>query len=318
MRLFISFILFILTVTPLYAVVITRNGCVSGFRPAVVLSAEQMKNLKLGRQPGPESLKRQQLEQKYPWLVSIVDFRKEVLRIEDCFSRVSFEKDAWAEFEPLLKSLMEYSEVSPLSLLLQKCSAIKMFCRYPFVDDNETRLIKADFAGRKDCVRYISKFVDVYLLSDVECLADWIAGARYLPEDDESMKKEFLKAAEKDRELFRHLPLGISTKEKDPFGELKNFGPEWKRTEEKFKFRKIYNKNLADFRTFVFVTLREGILKGQRSMTSAGREKIWEEFCRRAKASDEEKAAAEKAVPAIVEPKKEPEPPEDIKVDVEF
>lgn len=85
-----------------------------------------------------------------------------------------------------------------------------------------------------------------------------------------------------------------------------------------YRAREEYNKKLRKFRLSTLTLFRKFLFDGRVSFGEDEREKIWEEFCRRAKASDEEKSAAEKAVPAIVEPKKEPEPPEDIKVDVEF
>lgn len=281
------------------------------------ISSEEIKNIKLGCQPSRQGIKRRELENKYPWLVSIDEYRKESLRIVGRILSNSDDEDIWVEFKPLLQSLAEYSEVSCFGVH-QRYGAISLFCNSPFADESEIFLTKADFSSRRDCLSYISRFVHAAVTEEIEVFAKWLSGAEYLPDDENSRKKEFLKAESKDKELFYSLPLWFSSEEKDLFLKYKEVCPEWKRTEEKFRFRKVYNKNLKEFRVFAFVTLRKVITDGFRSRSKEEREKIWEEFCQKAKATEEEKIAAEKAVPRIKEEKKIVDKNKDVEISVEF
>ena len=281
------------------------------------ISSEEIKNIKLGRQPSRQGIKRRELEDKYPWLVSIDEYRKESLRIVGRILSNSDDEDIWVEFKPLLQSLAEYSEVSCFGVH-QRYGAISLFCNSPFADESEISLTKADFSSRRDCLSYISRFVHAAVTEEIEVFAKWLSGAKYLPDDENSRKKEFLKAESKDKELFYSLPLWFSSEEKDLFLKYKEVCPEWKRTEEKFRFRKVYNKNLKEFRVFAFVTLRKVITDGFRSRSKEEREKIWEEFCQKAKATEGEKIAAEKAVPRIKEEKKIVDKNKDVEISVEF
>ena len=262
-------------------------------------------------------VKQRRLEEQYPWLVSIDEYRKESLRIVGRILSNSDDEDIWVEFKPLLLSLAEYSEVSCFGVH-QRYGAISLFCNSPFADESEISLTKADFSSRRDCLSYISRFVHAAVTEEIEVFAKWLSGAKYLPDDENSRKKEFLKAESKDKELFYSLPLWFSSEEKDLFLKYKELCPEWKRTEEKFRFRKVYNKNLKEFRVFAFVTLRKVITDGFRSRSKDEREKIWEEFCQKAKATEEEKIAAEKAVPRIKEEKKIVDKNKDVEISVEF
>ena len=281
------------------------------------ISSEEIKNIKLGCQPGRQGIKRRELEDKYPWLISIDEYRKESLRIVGRILSNSDGEDIWVEFKPLLQSLAEYSEVSCFGVH-QRYGAISLFCNSPFADESEISLTKADFSSRRDCLSYISRFVHAAVTEEIEVFVKWLSGAKYLPDDEDSRKKEFLKAESKDKELFYTLPLWFSSEEKDLFLKYKEACPEWKRTEEKFRFRKVYNKNLKEFRVFAFVTLRRVITDGFHSRSNEEREKIWEEFCQKAKATEDEKIAAEKAVPRITEEKKIVDKNKDVEISVEF
>ena len=75
---------------------------------------------------------------------------------------------------------------------------------------------------------------------------------------------------------------------------------------------------MAEFRAFAFVEIRKSILTGYGDGSNEEREKIWEEFCQKAKATEEEKNAAEKAVPRIKEEKKIVDKNKDVEISVEF
>ena len=75
---------------------------------------------------------------------------------------------------------------------------------------------------------------------------------------------------------------------------------------------------MAEFRAFAFAEIRKSILTGYGDGSNVNREKIWEEFCQKAKATEEEKIAAEKAVPRIKEEKKIVDKNKDVEISVEF
>ena len=62
---------------------------------------------------------------------------------------------------------------------------------------------------------------------------------------------------------------------------------------EKFRFRRLYNDRLPKFRVAALAAMRGAIMKGYENKTEEEREAIWEEFCRRAKATPDERKKAE-------------------------
>jgi hypothetical protein len=68
---------------------------------------------------------------------------------------------------------------------------------------------------------------------------------------------------------------------------------------DEYTAREKYNRKLEKFR-FDALRLYLGIIKNNDMYSIEAREKIWEEFCRRAKATEEEKNAAEKAAPRVM------------------
>ena len=64
--------------------------------------------------------------------------------------------------------------------------------------------------------------------------------------------------------------------------------------------------------------IRKSILTGYGDGSNVNREKIWEEFCQKAKATESDKIAAEKMVPRVKEEKKIIDKNKDIEISVEF
>ena len=284
-----------------------------------VLTSDEMKKIKLGLQINLQQIKSQELEKEYPWLVSRDELNKELLRIAKCFSENSNDKDVWVEFKPLLKSFMLSHELSEGFGYHIRTSAVSEFCFYSFANEDETELIKADFSGRKDCLEYICKFMYVFCPGEIEYLGAWLATARFLPEDAKTKESEFLKAEKKDMEMIYRITEWNLKFIDESYSQFKYLRPEWKKTEEKFKFRSIYNKNLAAFRTFAFTKIRKAILTGHGDGTNAKREKIWNEFCSKAKVTEAEKTAAETVLPMKKEDeKKSPCQNKDIEVSIEI
>ena len=284
-----------------------------------VLTSDEMKKIKLGLQINLQQIKSQELEKEYPWLVSRDELNKELLRIAKCFSENSNDKDVWVEFKPLLKSFMLSHELSEGFGYHIRTSAVSEFCFYSFANEEETELIKADFSGRKDCLEYICKFMYVFCPGEIEYLGAWLATARFLPEDAKTKESEFLKAEKKDMEMIYRITEWNLKFIDESYSQFKYLRPEWKKTEEKFKFRSIYNKNLAAFRTFAFTKIRKAILTGYGDGTNAKREKIWNEFCSKAKVTEAEKTAAETVLPMKKEDeKKSPCQNKDIEVSIEI
>ena len=57
--------------------------------------------------------------------------------------------------------------------------------------------------------------------------------------------------------------------------------------------RRLYNERLPKFRVASLTTMRGAIMNGYENRTAEEREAIWDEFCRRAKATSEERKKAE-------------------------
>ena len=283
------------------------------------VTPDDLEKLSLRLNPESKYVKQKQLRMQYPWLDSRDELNKELLRIAKCFSENSNDKDVWVEFKPLLKSFMLSHELSEdFGYHIRTC-AVSEFCFYSFANEDETELIKADFSGRKDCLEYICKFMYVFCPGEIEYLGAWLATARFLPEDAKTKESEFLKAEKKDMEMIYRITEWNLKFIDESYSQFKYLRPEWKKTEEKFKFRSIYNKNLAAFRTFAFTKIRKAILTGHGDGTNAKREKIWNEFCSKAKVTEAEKVAAEKVLPMKKEEeKKTPDKNKDIEVPIEI
>jgi hypothetical protein len=218
--------------------------------------------------PGPKEdwfEKQQKLKKEYPWLDSREEYNKERARILECFSKNANDKDVWIEFIPVLKSFAEYIEAKGSTHIFY--CVVADFSSCPFAGEAETNLIKADFSVRRDCLGYICRGLDDDVFPYTIFLYNWFLKAKYLPEDIEVKEKDAVEA------------------------------------EKKLKFRKVYNKNLAEFRTLAFTMIRKSILTGKNGKTYAEREKYWNEFCYYTRVTPEERNAAEKAVPKKVEKK---------------
>ena len=305
-------------ITSFFIVLFSFELVASGVLMNKKVTKEDLENLSLKFGGDSKNVKQQQLRKQYPWLVSRDELNKELLRIAECFSDCPKDKDAWCEFKPLLKSFMDAHGLAGAFDFEMELSAVSVFCLYSFASEDEVELIKADFSGRRDCLSYICKFMYVFCPSEIENLGAWLASAKFLKEDVETKKREFLKAEELDRDAIYRITRWNKKYIDEHYSRFKNLRPEWKKTEEKFKFRKIYNKNLAEFRAFAFAEIRKSILTGYGDGSNVNREKIWEEFCQKAKATEEEKNAAEKAVPGVKDEKKSTDKNEEVERSVEF
>ena len=76
-------------------------------------------------------------------------------------------------------------------------------------------------------------------------------------------------------------------------GNITRCGPMWRECREKFRFRRLYNDRLPKFRVAALAAMRGAIMKGYENKTEEERVAIWEEFCRRAKATPDERKKAE-------------------------
>ncbi len=119
---------------------------------------------------------------------------------------------------------------------------------------------------------------------------DAIARAYIDANVDEEMR-EILKADALDRKLV----FGCNTPPR-MYGDLTfvsvigRFGRECR---EKFRFRRLYNDRLPKFRVAALAAMRGAIMKGYENKTAEERVAIWDEFCRRAKATPDERKKAE-------------------------
>jgi hypothetical protein len=86
---------------------------------------------------------------------------------------------------------------------------------------------------------------------------------------------------------------------------------------DEYTAREKYNRKLEKFR-FDALRLYWGIIKNNDMYSIEAREKIWEEFCQKAKATEDEKIAAEKAAHRIKEEKKIVDKNKDVEISVEF
>jgi hypothetical protein len=221
--------------------------------------------------------------------------------IDDAFLASSPDVDNWMLFVPLLelvdqRRLLGDDECDEdkrnLSKILNRFVLYSFACRY------DSLKIKADFSGRKRCVELLATIVAKS--SDEEnlyLLAQWLSGANIITVKKSEVDQDLKLALKQDSIVI----YGGKTQPRYPgsIGAKPRMGPAWRAVKEKLDFRNYYNRKVIEFRQFAFSVFYKAIYSGFEKSEEFNRKQIWEEFCRRAKATEEEKNAAEKAVPRI-------------------
>lgn len=220
-------------------------------------------------------------------------FTGEVVKINDLFLLNKGDRDLWREYLPLLETMVRCQESVGFEAAKSKeVSVMKYFVRYAFANEEESSIVKADFSGRLLC---LEQFLNFYVVrNDVEMLyqiAEWIGRSKFLPDGDLEYNAEIRKACIKDLELVfdvNVIPLF------DIDNALKNIqGPRRERVNSIFKFRKVYNKSLREFRETALVMIREAIKDYSPKYYKIDSEIVWGEFCKRGNIPNEERIKVE-------------------------
>lgn len=216
--------------------------------------------------------------------------------INDIFLKDNGDLDLWCEFLPLLETMVRYQEsVGLAGAKSRERQVMQYFVQYAFANDEESRMIKADFSGRLLC---LEKFINFYIVrNDVEMLyriAQWIGRSKYLPEGDVEYNEAIKKAALKDLERIYDADTIFLF---DIRKALKNVkGPHKEQVRSVFEFRKVYNKRLKEFREKALVMIREAIMDYSPKYYKMDSEEVWEGFCKRGNISKEERVKVETLV----------------------
>ena len=225
-------------------------------------------------------------------------FSGEVVKINDLFLLNKGDCDLWREYLPLLETMVRCQESVGFEAAKSKeVSVMEYFMRYAFANEEESSIVKADFSGRLLC---LEQFLNFYVVrNDVEMLyqiAEWIGRSKFLPDGDLEYNAEIRKACIKDLELVfdvNVIPLF------DIDNALKNIqGPRRERVNSIFKFRKVYNKRLREFREKALVMIREAIMDYSPKYYKMDSEEVWEGFCKRGNIPNEERINVESIVKA--------------------
>lgn len=218
--------------------------------------------------------------------------------IDDAFLASSPDVDNWMLFMPLLELVDQRRLLGEDECVEDKRNLSKIlnrFVLYSFACRYDSLKIKADFSGRKRCVELFATIVAKS--SDEEnlyLLAQWLSGANIITVKKSEVDQDFKSAIEQDALII----YGGKTQPRYPgsIGAKPRMGPTWRAVKEKLDFRSYYNQKVIEFRRFAFSVFHKEICNGFEKVEESRRKLIWEEFCRRAKATEEEKIAAEKAV----------------------
>ena len=218
--------------------------------------------------------------------------------IDDAFLASSSDVDNWMLFVPLLELVDQRRLLGEDECVEDKRNLSKIlnrFVLYSFACRYDSLKIKADFSGRKRCVKLFATIVAKS--SDEEnlyLLAQWLSGANIITVKKSEVDQDFKSAIEQDALII----YGGKTQPRYPgsIGAKPRRGPAWRAVKEKLDFRSYYNQKVIEFRRFAFSVFHKEICSGFEKVEESKRKLIWEEFCRRAKATEEEKIAAEKAV----------------------
>ena len=213
--------------------------------------------------------------------------------IDNAFRKADSDKDCWSGFVPLLSRVVKFQHAVPAKEIEAVESLIvSRFSIYAFAGEYDKCIIKANFDGRLECVRLLSELSLVQ--SDTNSLfklSEWLSRAVPLAADYEMSGKELAEAMRIDDKMIYgdNLPPSYPSS----VGNITRCGPMWRECREKFRFRRLYNDRLPKFRVAALAAMRGAIMKGYENKTEEEREAIWEEFCRRAKATPDERKKAE-------------------------
>ena len=218
------------------------------------------------------------------------------------FIKADPEKDNWAGFVPLLSKVVEFQGSAPTQDVTSvESQIVTRFTLYSFACEYDDLPVKANFDGRVESLRLLSQFSLVQ--SDANTLfqlADWLAEAVPLDADYKTSGDELAEAFLKDNRMIyggRQPPLYPGS-----LGNSRQCGPMWRACREKFRFRRLYNERLPNFRKTALAYMRTAIVNGYSGSTDDERTALWDEFCRRANASADERTEAEKCeLPASTE-----------------
>ena len=211
--------------------------------------------------------------------------------IDDAFLASSSDVDNWMLFVPLLELVDQRRLLGEDECVEDKRNLSKIlnrFVLYSFACRYDSLKIKADFSGRKRCVKLFATIVAKS--SDEEnlyLLAQWLSGANIITVKKSEVDQDFKSAIEQDALII----YGGKTQPRYPgsIGAKPRMGPAWRAVKEKLDFRSYYNQKVIEFRRFAFSVFHKEICSGFEKVEESRRKLIWEEFCRRAKATEEEK-----------------------------
>ena len=199
-------------------------------------------------------------------------------------------KDNWDGFIPLLEFAIKYQAPTnnPRVATRIESEILEHFTSYAFACEYDYDLIKANFDSRLACIDFVCQFDLVGTDTNaVMSIADWIAGAKLLALDEETLTREGEEAILKDRITLYggkrppRIPASLSIKA--PLANLHLSPPNSRRYAERIIFRKQYNSNLPDFRAKAEARMRKFVFEEFKAKDEQERKALWAEFCRRAK-----------------------------------
>ena len=230
---------------------------------------------------------------------SLVNFA--LREVHDGFIHPKQGRDNWTLFIPLLERVAKYrGSVGKEDVASVEARIVSWFTLYAFACEYDDDPVKAEFGGRLDCLRRIGEF-DL-IRQDTNTLfqiSDWLAGAVPLAVDDDTRYRELTEAMRKDRIILYGGKNPYERKGGPCFAGTVSktwawhWEPEFRACKAKFRFRQEYNRRLPEFRKEALGCLHRAIIEGYKDRTDVEHKAIWDEFCRRAKATAEEKSAAE-------------------------
>ena len=222
-----------------------------------------------------------------------------LVEVHDGFIHPKPGRDNWTLFLPLLVRVALYREsVTKEEVASVEAKIISRFTLYAFACEYDNDPVKAEFDGRLDCLRWIEKFDLIrFNTNRLFQVSDWLGSAKPLANDKETQYRELTEATRKDRIILYGGRDPYGGKDQIRFagssGNTWHWEPEFRACKAKFRFRQVYNRRLPEFRKKALGCMYRAIIEGYKDRTDVERKAIWDEFCRRARATAEEKSAAE-------------------------
>ena len=205
-------------------------------------------------------------------------------KINDDFLKSAPGHDNWCGFYPLMERVVKFqAAVSNAHEKMRiESEILDRFNLYSFACEYDHDPIKANFDSRLKSLDLLCGF-DLVMsnTNSLMSIADWLAGARQIIIDEDTLSQRYLEAWRIDRLAI----FGGKIPPRYPGSQRghREVPPNVRMSVARSDFRRVYNRRLPDFRAKAEARMRKFVFEEFKAKDEQERKALWAEFCRRAK-----------------------------------